>query len=234
MPRVLAVDDEEDLLDLLEYNLQVSGFQVDRATTGWAALQLAEKSPPDLVLLDVMLPDLQGFEVLRLLRSRPKTRSVPVILLTARGEEADRLVGFELGADDYVAKPFSARELLARVRAVLKRARGDDAERPRLRFGDLELDLDAHRVYRGGAELALAPQEYHLLAFLAVHPNRVYTREQLLANAWNSDVFVDPRTVDVHIRRLRARIEADPARPQRIETVRGSGYRFNPSAPKDA
>jgi phosphate regulon transcriptional regulator PhoB len=233
MPRVLVVDDEEDLVDLLAYNLEVSGFQVDRAATGWAAVQLAEKSPPDLVVLDVMLPDLQGFEVLRLLRARPKTQAVPVILLTARGEEADRLVGFELGADDYVTKPFSARELLARVRAVLKRAHGEETRRPRLRFGDLELDLDAHRVYRGGEELVLAPQEFRLLAFLATHPNRVYSREQLLANAWDSDVYVDGRTVDVHIRRLRSRLERDPSRPTRIETVRGAGYRFNPSSPED-
>lgn len=229
MGRVLVVDDEEDLLDLLTYNLEISGFQVDRAATGWAALQLAEKTPPDLVLLDVMLPDLQGFEVLRILRSRPATQAVPVILLTARTEEADRLVGFELGADDYVSKPFSAREVLARVRAVLKRAHGDEARRPRLRFADLELDLDAHRVYRNGEEILLAPQEYRLLAFLATHPNRVYSREQLLSHAWDPGVYVDPRTVDVHIRRLRSRVEADPAHPQRIETVRGAGYRFNPS-----
>jgi phosphate regulon transcriptional regulator PhoB len=226
MPRVLIVDDEEDLLELLAYNLEVSGFQVDRAPTGRLAVELAGRRTPDLVVLDVMLPDLQGFEVLRILRSREKTRAVPVILLTARGEESDILVGFELGADDYVVKPFSPRELLARVRAVLKRSRGEEPERPRLRFGDLELDLDAHRVLRGGEELVLAPQEFRLLAFLATHPNRVYSREALIQQAWDPEVYVDPRTVDVHVRRLRARVEPDPSNPVLIETVRGAGYRF--------
>jgi DNA-binding response OmpR family regulator len=206
---------------------------VDRTTSGWSALQLAEKRRPDVLVLDLMLPDLQGFEVLRILRSREATKALPVILLTARGEEADKLVGFELGADDYVTKPFSPRELLARVRALLKRVRGEETGRPRLRFGDLEIDLDAHRVYLSAKEVALAPQEFRLLAFLATHPNRVYSRDQLLAYAWDPEVCVDPRTVDVHIRRLRARVEADPARPGRIETIRGSGYRFNPAAPPD-
>jgi phosphate regulon transcriptional regulator PhoB len=229
MPRVLIVDDEEDVLDVLAYNLAVSGFEVDRALTGRNALEAAERNRPDLVVLDVMLPDLMGFEVLRILRTRETTRAVPVILLTARGEEPDVLVGFELGADDYVVKPFSPREFLARVRAVLKRARGEQPIRPRLRFGLLELDLDGHRVYRDGEELTLAPQEFRLLAFFATHPNRVYSREALLQHAWDPDVYVDPRTVDVHVRRLRSRIEEDPATPQRIETVRGAGYRFNPS-----
>ncbi len=230
MARVLVVDDEEDLLELVAYNLETSGFHADRAATGRKALELAERYPPDLVLLDVMLPDLQGFEVLRLLRTREKTRRVPVILLTAKTEEADKLVGFELGADDYITKPFSPRELLARVRAVLKRASGDEGGRPRVRFGDLELDLDAHRVFLAGDEVVLAPQEYRLLAFLATHPNRVYTRDELLSRAWDPEVYVDPRTVDVHVRRLRSRVEPDPDGPRRIETVRGSGYRFNPGA----
>ncbi|MBI5442411.1 MAG: response regulator transcription factor [Deltaproteobacteria bacterium] len=229
MARVLIVDDEEDLLDVLDYNLGVSGYVVDRAQAGWAALELAEKNAPDLILLDVMLPDLHGFEVLRILRTREKTRYTPVIMLTARGEEADVLVGFELGADDYVTKPFSPRALLARVRAVLKRSGGDDNHRPRLRFDDLEVDLDAHRVFLAGEEIVLAPQEFRLLAFLVKHPNRVYTREQLLSNAWDQSGYVDPRTVDVHIRRLRSRIESDPSQPCRIETVRGAGYRFNPT-----
>ncbi len=233
MPRVLIVDDEEDLLDLLAYNLEVSGFQVERAATGRRAVELASERPPDLVLLDVMLPDLQGFEVLRILRGREQTRAVPVILLTAKGEEPDVLVGFELGADDYVVKPFSPRELLARVRAVLKRARGEEPSRPPVRVGQLEVDLDGHRVFRGGEEVALAPQEFRLLAFFVGHPNRVYSREALLAQAWDPEVYVDPRTVDVHVRRLRARVEADPARPALIETVRGAGYRFNPRPRKE-
>ncbi len=225
---ILIVDDEPDLLDLLAYNLERAGYRVGRATTGRDALAQVGRRQPDLVVLDVMLPDLEGFEVLRALRAREATRAVPVILLTARGEEPDKLVGFELGADDYVVKPFSPRELLARVRAVLKRARGAGAPGPRLRFGSLEIDTEAHRVHRDGAEIELAPQEFRLLAFLASHPDRVYGREVLLEQAWDPDVVVDPRTVDVHVRRLRARIEPDPTRPRWIETVRGAGYRFNP------
>ncbi len=230
---ILIVDDERDLLDLLAYNLERAGYRVCRAATGREALAEVERHRPDLVVLDVMLPDLEGFEVLRSLRSREAFRDLPVILLTARGEEPDKLVGFELGADDYVVKPFSPRELLARVRAVLKRARGAAGPGPRLRFSNLEIEPEAHRVYRDGTEIELAPQEYRLLAFLASHPNRVYSREALLEHAWDPDVVVDPRTVDVHVRRLRARIEPDPSRPRWIETVRGAGYRFNPD-PREA
>ncbi len=231
-PRILVVDDEEDLLDLVAYNLEVSGYAVERAASGRVALEKAEGTKPDLVVLDVMLPDLMGFEVLRILRSRDATRALPVVLLTARGEEPDVLVGFELGADDYLTKPFSPRELLARVRAVLKRARGGEASAPRLRFGPIELDRDARRVYRDGHELTLAPQEYRLLEFFATHPDRVYSREALLEHAWDPEVYVDPRTVDVHVRRLRARIEDDSAAPRWLQTVRGVGYRFTLREPK--
>ncbi|NOY45723.1 MAG: response regulator transcription factor [Deltaproteobacteria bacterium] len=226
--RILVVDDEEDLVDLVAYNLEAAGFETARALTGHEALRAAAEARPDLVVLDVMLPDLQGFEVLRILRSRDATREVPVILLTARGGEPDRLAGFELGADDYVVKPFSPRELVARVRAVLKRAANQEAEARPIRYGELEIDPGARRVWRGGHEVELAPQEYRLLEFLASHPNRVYSREALLQHAWDPDVVVDPRTVDVHVRRLRARLEPDPTRPRWIETVRGAGYRFNP------
>ncbi len=228
--RVLVVDDEEDLLDLVAYNLEAAGFRVDRAVSGAEALRAVERCRPDLVVLDVMLPDLQGFEVLHILRAREGTRTLPVILLTARGEEPDRLTGFDLGADDYVVKPFSPRELVARVRAVLKRFRAGEAGGRRLRFGPLEIDPEAHRVWRDGQEISLAPQEYRLLVFLATHPNRVYSREALLQHAWDPDVVVDPRTVDVHIRRLRSRIEPDPSHPRWIQTVRGAGYRFNPGS----
>ncbi|GAB6062762.1 response regulator [Deferrisoma palaeochoriense] len=225
--RILVVDDEEDLVDLVTYHLAKAGYEVDRAFTGGEALKRVEALRPDLVVLDVMLPDLQGFEVLRLLRARDDTRELPVILLTARGGEIDRLAGFELGADDYVVKPFSPKELVARVRAVLKRAAPDEGRGRRLRYGALEIDTGARRVWRDGAEIVLAPQEYRLLEFLATHPDRVYSREALLQHAWDPDVVVDPRTVDVHVRRLRARIEPDPGRPRWIETVRGAGYRFN-------
>ncbi len=226
--RILVVDDEEDLVDLVAYNLEAAGFETARALTGHEALRAAAEVRPDLVVLDVMLPDLQGFEVLRILRSRDATREVPVILLTARGGEPDRLAGFELGADDYVVKPFSPRELVARVRAVLKRAANPEAGARPIRHGELEIDPGARRVWRGGQEIELAPQEYRLLEFLASHPNRVYSRDALLQHAWDPDVVVDPRTVDVHVRRLRARLEPDPTRPRWIETVRGAGYRFNP------
>ena len=226
MERILIVDDEEDLLDLLSYNLEVTGYEVEKALTGRAALVKAGENPPDLIVLDVMLPDLLGFEVLRTLRSREETRGIPVILLTARGEESDVLVGFEMGADDYVSKPFSPRELIARIRAVIKRVAGKESARPHIRYGALEIDLDAHRVFLENHEVVLAPQEYKLLAFLATHPSRVYSRQMLIDQAWEENTFVEPRTVDVHIRRLRTRLEGYPSW---IETVRGSGYRFNPS-----
>lgn len=229
MARILVVDDEKDLLELLQFNLEVSGHEVLTATTGWEGLEIARSAKLDLVVLDVMLPDLIGFEVLRKLRDKEDTRSVPVIMLTARGEESDVLVGFELGADDYVCKPFSPKELLARIRAVLLRGRETAGGAQCLRFGNLEVDMYSHQARKDGRELTLSPQEYKLLAFLATHPKRVFTRESLLAHAWGADVYVDPRTVDVHIRRLRTQIEDEPSTPRFLETVRGTGYRFNPN-----
>jgi len=230
MASILIVDDEKDLLDLLKYNLEVSGYEVMEAETGRDGLYLAEKNSPDLIVLDVMLPDLLGFEILRRLRAKEKTRDVPIIMLTARGEESDVLVGFELGASDYVTKPFSPRELVARVRAVLGRSSNSAAKR--ITFGPLEIDLESQQVFVSGEEVVLAPQEYKLLAFLAAHPRRVYSRESLLVHAWEKDAYVEARTVDVHIRRLRTRIETDNNGPKFIETVRGSGYRFNPDPKK--
>lgn len=230
MPRILIVDDEPDILDVLEFNLANSGFAVERALKGRLALESAKARPPDLIVLDEMLPDIRGFEVLRNLRGFEATRTVPVILLTARSAEGDKLVAFELGADDYLTKPFSPGELLARIRAVLKRTRGVDGQTRVVASGGVSIDLDGHRVSCRGEEVELTPQEFRLLAYLATHPNRVYSREQLISQAWDADVMVDPRTVDVHIRRLRARLEQDPNNPALIETVRGSGYRLN-SAP---
>lgn len=227
---ILVVEDEPAIQSLIEVNLRRAGHEVQLAADAETARRLVQQALPDLVLLDWMLPGMSGIDFARLLRSEARTRSLPIIMLTARAEERDKVEGLEIGADDYVTKPFSPRELLARVRALLKRARGEEGARPRFRFGDVELDLDGHRVYRGGEEVVLAPQEFRLLAFLATHPNRVYSREQLLTRAWDPEVYVEPRTVDVHIRRLRARIEADPTHPRHIETVRGTGYRFNPSA----
>ncbi len=228
MTRILIIDDEEDILDLLEYNLANAGYTVERRALGRLALEAVSSDPPSLIVLDEMLPDIRGFDVLRELKARPNTKAIPVILLTARNGESDKLIGFELGADDYVTKPFSPSELVARVKAVLKRVKGIETNRPKLVFSGLTVDLDAHRVFKGEAEAELTPQEFRLLAFLVTHPNKVYNREQLIANAWDADVLVDPRTVDVHIRRLRARLEDDPNNPKQIETVRGSGYRFRP------
>lgn len=230
MAKILVVDDEKDLLDLVKYNLEISGFEVLTAEKGREGLSLAENSSPDLLVLDVMLPDLLGFEILRRLRAAEKTKELPVIMLTARGEESDVLVGFELGASDYVTKPFSPRELVARVRAVL--GRGESLSTRRLQFDNLEIDLDSQEVFVANEEAFLAPQEYKLLAFLAANPKRVFSREDLLVHAWGTDTYIEARTVDVHIRRLRSRIETDSTGPKFLETVRGSGYRFNPNPKK--
>ena len=229
MKRILIVDDELDLLDLVEYNLQKAGYEVTRSEDGLSALAQVAKSLPELVVLDLMLPDIQGFEVLRRLRDDSRTKTLPVIMLTAMGEEPDILEGFNLGADDYVPKPFSPKELVARVRAVLKRAEGIKPPKGEIEHGALRLNQDSRRVWVGESEIALAPQEYKLLLFLATHPDRVHTREVLLSQVWGEEVSVEPRTVDVHIRRLRSHIETTAYPSEWIETVRGSGYRFNPT-----
>lgn len=230
MTKILAVDDESDLLDLVEYNLKRGGFEVLRALDGHTALELAYSASPDLILLDVMLPDIGGFEILERLRTDDATSSIPVIMLTARHEEEDVLEGFEAGADDYVSKPFSPRELLARIRAVLVRSSRATDNGSVLEYGELKIDPDEHRVFVGDEELILAPQEYKLLVHLCANPRRVHSREELLTQAWDDEVFVEPRTVDVHIRRLRSHLEVLKSSRKWIETVRGAGYRFNPNA----
>ena len=230
MARILVADDEEDILELVRYNLVVNGHDVTTALTGSQALEAALARPPDLLILDVMLPDLLGFEVLRRLRKSPAGAHVPVIMLTAKSSESDVLVGFELGADDYVAKPFSTRELVARVRAVLGRSsHGASQSLEPLRFGSLKINLESCQVFVDNQETQLAPQEYKLLVFMATRPMKVFSRESLIEGAWGGQLYIDPRTVDVHIRRLRARIEKDPSSPDFLETVRGTGYRFNPA-----
>jgi DNA-binding response OmpR family regulator len=233
MAKILVADDERDILEILRHNLALDGHEVEEAISGRQALEMAQAHAPDLLILDVMLPDLLGFEVLRRLRKSPTTAGIPVILLTAKRAEQDVLVGFELGADDYVMKPFSPRELLARVRAVLGRASG--AEKPEgqtapknLCFGGLEINQDSRQVFAGGAEALLTPQEYKLLVYMASRPMKALSRDRLIEGAWGSGLHIDPRTVDVHVRRLRSRIEVDPAQPVYLETVRGGGYRFNP------
>ncbi|HEY4029987.1 MAG TPA: phosphate regulon transcriptional regulator PhoB [Caulobacteraceae bacterium] len=221
-PYVLVVEDEDALATLLQYNLEKEGYDVTVAGDGEEALILVDERLPDLVVLDWMLPKVSGIEVCRRLRSRPETRNVPIIILTARGEETDRIRGLDTGADDYVVKPFSMTELTARIRAVLRRIRPGLAE-DRIRHGDIVIDRVAHRVRRGGREVHLGPTEFRLLDYLMQHPGRVFSREQLLDAVWGSDVYVEARTVDVHIGRLRKalnhEIEVDP-----IRTVRSAGY----------
>ena len=222
---VLVIEDEETLLEALRYNLSNEGYRVSVAPEGNEGLALARELQPDLVILDVMLPGLDGFQLCRILRGES---DVPIMMLTARVEEIDRVVGLELGADDYVVKPFSMRELLARVRGMLRRSRraADDTTREVVSVGDLELDLNSHTVRRAGASLELKPREYALLSLMMTNTGKAYTRHEILDRVWGQDYIGDTRTVDVHIRWLREKIEPDPGNPQRLITIRGVGYRF--------
>jgi len=221
-PHILVIEDEDALATLLQYNLEKEGYLVSVAGDGEEAMMLAEESNPDLVLVDWMLPKVSGIEVCRRLRGRQESRNVPIIMLTARGEEADRIRGLDTGADDYVVKPFSMTELFARIRAVMRRIRPGLAD-DQVRCGDIVIDRVAHRVRRDGTEVHLGPTEFRLLDYLMQHPGRVFSREQLLDAVWGSDVYVEARTVDVHIGRLRKALnnagEGDP-----IRTVRSAGY----------
>jgi two-component system phosphate regulon response regulator PhoB len=224
-PRVMIVEDEEPLTLLLRYNLEAEGYEVDAVDRGDEAdLRLREQSP-DLVLVDWMVPGLSGIELCRRIRARRETERLPVIMLTARGEEGDRVRGLATGADDYIVKPFSVPELLARVRALLRRAKPAHIA-SLLVAGDLELDRETHRVRREGRELHLGPTEFRLLEFLMRSPGRVFSREQLLDGVWGRDVYIDERTVDVHVGRLRKALNR-PRRPDPIRTVRGTGYAFD-------
>ena len=221
-PLILVVEDEAALVTLLRYNLEREGFRVAEARDGEEAmLQIAEQLP-DLVLLDWMLPLMSGIEVCRQLRRLPETRRLPIVMLTARGEEGDKLRGLDAGADDYITKPFSPSELIARVRAVLRRAR-PEREGETLQYQDLVMDLASHRVRRNGREVHLGPTEFRLLRHLLENQGRVFSREQLLDMVWGRDVYVEPRTVDVHIRRLRKAINAEVEKDL-IRTVRAAGY----------
>jgi DNA-binding response OmpR family regulator len=230
---VLVVEDEESLLHALRYNLTRAGHSVRLCTNGSQALELVRAQPPDVLLLDIMLPGLDGLEITRSLRrdpSHPALSRLPILMLTARDAEIDRVVGLEVGADDYLTKPFSMHELLARVKALVRRAEmgAVPPEQPRsLSSGDLQFDLAAHRATRAGAPLRLKPREFDLLVYFVQHPNEVHTRERLLLHVWGFDFAGDTRTVDVHVRWLRGKIEPDPANPQRIQTVRGLGYLFS-------
>ena len=219
--KVLVVEDEDALATLLEYNLAKEGYTVFLAPDGEEALLRVDEEAPDLVVLDWMLPKVSGIEVCRRLRQGPKTRNIPIIMLTARGEETDRIRGLDTGADDYVVKPFSMSELTARVRAVLRRIRPGLTEDV-ARYGDIVMDRVAHRVRRNGHEVHLGPTEFRLLDHFMRHPGRVFSREQLLDAVWGSEIYVEARTVDVHIGRLRKALGAEG--PDPIRTVRSAGY----------
>jgi DNA-binding response OmpR family regulator len=223
--KILVVDDEPTLVATLRYNLEREGYEVIDAADGESALSAALTGRPDLILLDLMLPGMDGLEVCRILR---RDMAVPILMLTAKAEEIDKVVGLELGADDYVTKPFSMRELLARVRALLRRAKTPPSvEVDVLQTGDLEVDLRRRRVLRDGQELSLKPKEFELLAFLVRNRDRVLTRDTLLNQIWGFNFAGDTsRTVDVHVRWLREKIEAEPAKPTRLITIRGVGYTF--------
>jgi two-component system, OmpR family, response regulator ResD len=225
--KVLVVDDEPAIGDVVSRYLRRAGYETTVAETGHRALAAAARGRPDLVVLDLMLPDIDGLEVMRRLRKGEDSHAA-IILLTARSEESDRVIGLRLGADDYVVKPFSPAELVARVDAVLRRVDPAPARQPPLRFGDLEIDPAGRRVLRDGTEVELTQREFDVLLFLARHPGQAFTREHLMDAVWQYSFYTDTSTVTVHIRRLRAKLEPDPARPRFIQTVWGVGYRFSP------
>jgi two-component system phosphate regulon response regulator PhoB len=227
VPLILIVDDERDLLSVLDFNLRNEGFETVLAATGQEALQQLRRRVPDLILLDLMLPDISGTEVCRSVKSDPRTRNVPLVMLTAKGDEVDKVVGFEVGADDYVTKPFSVRELVLRVRAVLRRAAGGTRapaeEGGPAQVGPIRVDVEAHRAYVAGEEIALTALEFRLLATLMSRVGRVQSRDQLLTDVWDMSSDLETRTVDTHVKRLREKL--GPARDL-LETVRGVGYRL--------
>ncbi len=221
--RILVVEDEPDILEILRYNLEREGYAVDALTRGDDALEAIRKRPPDLLLLDLMLPGMDGLEITRLLKRSRETEGIPLIMLTAKDQEVDRIVGLELGADDYLAKPFSPREVVLRVKAVLRRSNGSSAGAQTLRVGGLELDIPAHRLLVNGGEVEVTATEFRLIKVLMERAGRVQTRTQLLADVWQYSEDVDSRTVDTHVRRLRKKLGGEATR---IETVIGVGYRL--------
>jgi len=227
--KILLIEDDTDIRELLRVTLEEEGFSVREAADGEKGLDLLRRERPAAVVLDLMLPGLPGLDVCRRIRASARDGRLPVLVLTARSAEADKVVGLEIGADDYVTKPFSPRELVARLRALLRRAyEGEGPGTPEVyERGGLRIDFDAREVWRDGERIALPRREFELLRFLARHPNRVYERGQLLAFVWGRDTYVEPRTVDVHVRRLRQRIERAGADPDFIVTVRGVGYMFD-------
>ena len=232
MKRVLIIEDDKDIVELVRYNLAQEGFQVSSAADGSAGLAQVKKSPPDLLLLDLMLPKLAGLDVCKAIRRETELNRLPILMLTARGEESDRVIGLELGADDYVTKPFSPRELVARIKALLRRTEtpGGAESAKVLEAGELVIDPESYRVTRNGKALPLSTLEFRLLYFLASRPGKVFTRDQLLDGVWGAERFVTPRSVDACMRRLREKVEADPESPVHLKTLRGAGYSFERDA----
>lgn len=234
MQRIVVIEDEKDITDLLTYTLRKEGFDVRSSSRGKEGLDIIRRGPADLALIDIMLPDLDGLEVCKRVRADENLKSLPVIFLTAKGEEFDRILGLEIGADDYVVKPFSPRELVARIKAVLRRQEREDEDPQVVETPEIRLDARTQEVTVRGRPVELSTLEFRLLHYLASHPRRIFARESLLNEVWGRDRFVTPRTVDVHIRRLREKIEAQPDRPRFLQTVRGSGYRFTAASPEEA
>ena len=226
MSKVLIVEDEANIRQLVKYNLEKESFQVIEAEDGLQGLRLAKAEKPDLVLLDLMLPHMDGLEVCRSLKGNQATAALPIIMLTAKSEEIDKVIGLELGADDYMTKPFSPRELVARVKAVLRRSQKEAALPGELSVGRLRFNFSRYEVHMGNAKLELTPKEYELLKMLATNLGKVFTREQLLEKVWGYEYFGDTRTVDVHVRHLRAKMAGDPETADAVETIRGFGYRL--------
>jgi phosphate regulon transcriptional regulator PhoB len=229
MKRILVIEDDPDIVELLRYNLEKEDFQVYAATDGKTGLELVRRGSADLLILDLMLPQLSGIEVCKEIRKSQEHETLPIIMLTARGEETDRVLGLELGADDYVTKPFSVREMVARVKALLRRSEREKEKiesEEALLIGPLTIDPSSYRVQRNGEAIQLTALEFRLLYYLASRPNRVFTRDQLLDAVWGTERFVTPRSVDVYIRRLREKIEVDPVHPHYLKTMRGAGYLF--------
>jgi two-component system alkaline phosphatase synthesis response regulator PhoP len=226
MKQILIIEDDRTTIELIKASLEKEGFEVTAIGDGESGLAQVRRSPPDLLLLDLMLPKLPGLDVCKQIRSDDNLNRLPILMLTARGDEMDRVVGLEVGADDYVTKPFSPRELVARVKALLRRAEPPPEGEKTVEIGKLRIDPTSYRVTRAGKAVPLSTLEFKLLHFLAARPNRVFTRDQLLDAVWGADRFVTPRSIDVYVRRLREKIENDPENPSHLKTMRGAGYMF--------
>ena len=229
--KILVVEDEPDIRELLRYNLEQAGFDVVESEDGSRVLELVDEEHPSLMILDLMLPKIDGLDICKMVRQRPRSAKLPIVMLTAKAAEVDRVLGLEFGADDYITKPFSPRELLARVKAVLRRSEPPPVENSQhdvFDRGRLKVDFDSHEVWLDDKPLELSLREFELLKFLVQNPNKVFDRLTILDLVWGSDTYVEPRTIDVHVRRLRMLVEADPSAPKLIHTVRGVGYKFSP------